>query len=91
MGKRPDMKLRAKDRNTGDKHYILAGWRGDRGIGCKLDREVAKIVLHNGTEITDESHFLDLFEGPPPQQQAEPDDRQDFVDEDDSMPFEWGG
>ena len=46
---------------------IAALWPPDRGpyYGATLDREVARIVLRDGTEITAETHFLNVYvDGP---------------------------
>ena len=63
-GKRPDITLAAKDKETGKRVYWASGWRSERGVNLLLRENVRLIV--DGVELTfgrDGTHYLDMFEG----------------------------
>jgi hypothetical protein len=62
QGRKPDVTLTAKPKggSNDDRVQLIAGWNGQYGVNCKLGRDVAKIVLTDGTEITGDGHYLDL-------------------------------
>jgi len=61
MAGKPDFSVRAKSKASGTSAYIMAFWKGDKGIGGAFDRDVAKIVLKDGRVMTPDSVYLDLF------------------------------
>ena len=62
MAGKPDYNIRAKSKTTGNSIYVMAFWRGEKGIGGQFDREIAKIVLKDGRVLSPDSVYLDLFE-----------------------------
>jgi len=63
MGK-PDLRFVAKDKNNGDRHEIAAAWPNQRGSGyfAKLGDKVREIVMEDGTVITGQGFFLDIYD-----------------------------
>lgn len=65
-GRRPDFKLRVKDKASGNSAYVLAAWKSDRGAGFNVKLEEGwKLISPNGKEITsgkDGNAYLDLYQ-----------------------------
>ena len=61
MAGKPDFSVRCKSKASGNSVYIMAFWRGEKGIGGAFDREVDRIILKNGQVIRPDSVYLDLF------------------------------
>lgn len=63
-GARPDIKLAAKNKATGERVYWASGWRTDRGVNLVLDQRVQLLI--DGVAVTfgrEGTHYLDMFEG----------------------------
>lgn len=63
-GQRPDIKLAAKNKVTGERVYWASGWRTERGVNLVLDKRVQLLI--DGVAVTfgrEGTHYLDMFEG----------------------------
>lgn len=63
-GARPDIKLAAKNKATGERVHWASGWRTDRGVNLVLDKRVQLLI--DGKPVTfgrEGTHYLDMFEG----------------------------
>ncbi len=59
----PDLRLLAKPKRGDGKRVRLFGvWRNERGFRVALDRDVQEVVLKDGTVLTAEGCYFDLFE-----------------------------
>lgn len=59
----PDLRLLAKLKRGDGKRIRLAGvWRNERGFRVALDRDVQEIVMKDGSVLTAEDCYFDLFE-----------------------------
>ena len=87
-GKKPDYRVVAKSKSSGNFQDIAAFWIGDKGVSGQLDKNIAKIVLTNGAVITPETCWFNLRENKeadPAQQVAS--DRQEEHSDDSGIPF----
>lgn len=86
MGKKPDYRVVAKSKTTGNYQDIAAFWIGDKGISGQLDRAVAKIVLTNGAVIKPDACYFNLQEN---KEQAQPEQQvqHEEADDGDDIPF----
>lgn len=79
MGARPDFKIYVKSkREQGAKRLpLLAAWKSERGIGfnAKLEKGVS-LTLADGTVVTSETHYVDMFDNreSPPAASSDDDD-----------------
>lgn len=62
MAGKPNYRLVAKSKSSGKFQDIAAFWIGEKGINGQLDKNVAKIVLTNGTVITPDGCWFNLQE-----------------------------
>ena len=62
-GRKPDFKIQAKSKESGNKIDMLAFWKNDNGMyGGTMDKQVAKIVLANGQVIKPDGVYFNLFD-----------------------------
>ena len=62
-GRKPDFKIQAKSKESGNKIDMLAFWKNDNGMyGGVMDKQVAKIVLANGQVIKPDGVYFNLFD-----------------------------
>ena len=62
-GRKPDFKIQAKSKESGNKIDMLAFWKNDNGMyGGMMDKQVAKIVLANGQVIKPDGVYFNLFD-----------------------------
>jgi hypothetical protein len=67
---KPDIRIVMKSKASGQAINLLAGWKRDRGISCRLDRDVVRLVIERADgsrEIVTrgqdgkETHWLDAY------------------------------
>lgn len=86
MAGRPNYRVVAKSKTSGKFLDIAAFWIGDKGISGQLSKEIAKLVLINGTVITPDSCYFNLQENKEETtQQSSP--QHEVADDSDGIPF----
>jgi hypothetical protein len=63
-GRKPDVKIAIKPKQPKEakRVYIAAGWREDGKLRLKFDRDIAAIVLTDGTRLECADLYIDLYE-----------------------------
>lgn len=70
MSGKPDIRIVVKSKASGQAINLLAGWKRDRGISCRLDRDVVRLVIERADgsrEIVTrgqdgkDTHWLDAY------------------------------
>ena len=60
MTKKPKYRIYAKSKASNNYQNLLAFWENENGISGVLDKEVAKIILKNGSVITGDAVYLNM-------------------------------
>jgi hypothetical protein len=73
-GRKPDVKIAIKPKQPKEakRTYIAAGWREDGKLRLKFDRDIAAIVLTDGTQLQCADLYVDLYEDAPGQSSSRP-------------------
>jgi hypothetical protein len=63
-GRKPDVKIAIKPKQPKEakRTYIAAGWREDGKLRLKFDRDIAAIILTDGTRLECADLYVDLYE-----------------------------
>lgn len=62
-GKKPDINIVVKGKDSGRTMNFLAYWQNENGLfSGKLSEDVAKIVLANGQVITPDACYFNLYD-----------------------------
>ncbi len=70
MSGKPDIRIVVKSKSSGQAINVLAGWKSERGINCRLDRDVVRLIIEreDGSRVTicrgldgKETHWINAF------------------------------
>ena len=62
-GKKPDFKITAKSKTSGESIGVFAFWKNDNGMyGGQLDKSISKIITADGKAITAENVYFNFYD-----------------------------
>tara|TARA_R110002167_G_scaffold44383_1_gene133550 strand:- start:4799 stop:5134 length:336 start_codon:yes stop_codon:yes gene_type:complete len=61
-GTKPVLRIVAKSKNSDNFKSIAAFWDNEGRLGGKLDKEVSHIVFADGTEISNENAWINVYD-----------------------------
>jgi len=61
-GEKPVLRIVAKSKNSDNFKSIAAFWDNSGRLGGKLDNEVSHIVFSDGTEISNENAWINVYD-----------------------------
>ncbi len=61
-GEKPVLRIVAKSKNSDNYKAISAFWDNNGRLGGKLDNEVSHIVFKDGTEVSNENAWINVYD-----------------------------